>query len=520
MINMIFSFIIIGTLSGLIYCQDTTPGNVTSQSSGNISNLSTDKISAWIIPEDRRIDWTPGIPGGIPEITGPIENILDHDADPTGTEDSWTAIQNAINALPSSGGVVYIPKGTYRIGSSISIERNKIVLRGDGNNSKLLIGSNGNSIVIGNYNRETWQSLPDGTVKGSISITVEDGSAFTPGQFAEIEQDNDSVLMYTDPEWDQSWAQDAVGQFLEVVSVIGNEIRFRTPINFSSSAELNPRIRPQKLVRNVGLENLYIEKTVARGQTIAYRNTAYCWIRNIESNHTRRSHVNITTSLGHEIRDSYFHSSFSYGGGGSGYGVECNDHATNNLIENNIFDSLRHAMLVQVGANGNVYGYNYSVNTVQGDGETNLNIGWISPDISIHGHYTFMNLFEGNEVEEIGIADWWGPAGPGNTFFRNKVNVEGIFFYDESHYQNIVGNITTSILDEDNKSKYKLEHGNVVNNKVLWDPDIANHELPDSYYLDSAPSFFMDDIWPLFGPDIKGKNKLPAQIRFDKMKKL
>ncbi len=510
--------LLLGTFSGFMYSQYTEPSDLMSQSQGNSYNISADMTSAWIIPEDRRIDWTPGIPGGIPEITGPTENILDHGADPTGTIDNSTAILNAINTLPTSGGVVYIPEGTYRFGSRISIERDNIVLRGDGPISKLLIGSNGNCIEIGSNSRETWQRLPEAVVKGSISITVKDGSVFAPGQFAEIEQDNDSVLMYTDPEWNQRWAQNSVGQFFEVVSVQGNEIRFKAPANYTFSADLNSRIRPMELLRNIGLEDLYIEKTVARGHTIAYRNTAYCWIRGIESNHTRRSHVNITSSLGHEIRESYFHSSFSYGGGGSGYGVECNNHATNNLIENNIFDSLRHAMLVQVGSNGNVFGYNYSINTVQGDGETNLNIGWMPPDISIHGHYTFMNLFEGNEVEEIGIADWWGPAGPGNTFFRNKVNGEGIFYYDESHYQNVIGNITTSIRDEENRSKYKLEHGNVVNNKTLWDPDISNHYLPDSYYLDSVPSFFQNASWPSFGPDIQGRNKLPAQVRFENIK--
>ncbi|MFO7935512.1 MAG: hypothetical protein R6U78_15725 [Bacteroidales bacterium] len=33
-----------------------------------------------IIPPERRTQWDPGIPGGIPEIAGPVENILDHGA--------------------------------------------------------------------------------------------------------------------------------------------------------------------------------------------------------------------------------------------------------------------------------------------------------------------------------------------------------------------------------------------------------------------------------------------------------
>jgi len=487
-------------------------GLICSQYSGQagINGLSTE-----IIPEDRRIDWNPGIPGGIPEIAGPVENILDHGADPAGVNDSRTAVLNALDALPVSGGVVYIPEGNYRIGSKISIERDNIVFRGTGPKSKLLIESSGNCIEIVARMSGDWQNLPEGAAKGAVKVTVEDGSKFSPGQFAEIEQENDSVLMYTRPEWIQSWSMNAVGQLFEVESVNGNVLTFRAPVNIDYSASLNARIRPLQLVKNVGIEELFIEKMVARGHTVAFINSAYCWIRNIESYHTRRSHIHMTACLGNVVRESYIHSSFTYGGGGSGYGVECGQHTTSTLVENNVFDSLRHAMLVQVGANGNVFGYNYSINPVQGDGETNLNIGWIPPDISIHGHYTFMNLFEGNELEEIGIADWWGPAGPGNTYFRNKVNGEGIFYYDESHYQNVIGNVTTQITDDDNKSKFKLEHGNVVEDMVIWDPDIPDHNLPYSYYLDSVPAFFRDVSWPPFGPDINKTNKLPAQIRFD-----
>ena len=41
-------------------------------------------------------------------------------ADPTGVADSTTAIQNAINALPATGGVVYLPAGTYEVSSTLT----------------------------------------------------------------------------------------------------------------------------------------------------------------------------------------------------------------------------------------------------------------------------------------------------------------------------------------------------------------------------------------------------------------
>lgn len=49
------------------------------------------------------------------------KNILDFGADPTGSKDSSTAIQAAINALAKIGGIVYCPAGTYLINSQINI---------------------------------------------------------------------------------------------------------------------------------------------------------------------------------------------------------------------------------------------------------------------------------------------------------------------------------------------------------------------------------------------------------------
>jgi hypothetical protein len=476
----------------------------------------TDTLHRGIIPSDRRIPWHPGIPGGIPEIAGPVVSILDYGADPSGMNDSRAAIESAIASLPSSGGVVLIPEGTFRVGSKLTIAKDHVVIRGTGWGSRLMLGASGDGIEVVTYQRGSWQS-PGEVRKGDTTLVVENGPAFSGWDFAEIEQDNDPDLMYTDPEWIQDWAENSVGQLFRIVQRAGDTLSFESPVNLDFSMDLNVRIRPLKLVRYVGFEDLYLEKTKAEGNTIIFKNTAYCWVRNVESYHTRRHHVEQTSSLNNEIRDSYFHRSFSYGGGGAGYGVGCSFHTTNTLVENNMFDSLRHAMIIQLGANGNVYGYNYSLHPVQGEGETNLNDGWTPPDISNHGHYAFMNLFEGNELQEVGIGDYWGPAGPGNTYFRNRVSSEGIFYYDASHRQNLVGNETTGITDQDGKAQEKLEHGNVVKGVVQWDPAIGSQELPSSYYLDSVPPFFTEQTWPLFGPDTEGEGTLPARERFEKL---
>lgn len=44
-------------------------------------------------------------------------NVLRYCADPTGVADSTSAIQNAINSLPLTGAVVFLPNGSYKIGA-------------------------------------------------------------------------------------------------------------------------------------------------------------------------------------------------------------------------------------------------------------------------------------------------------------------------------------------------------------------------------------------------------------------
>ncbi|NBV92757.1 MAG: hypothetical protein EBR91_11420, partial [Flavobacteriia bacterium] len=50
-------------------------------------------------------------------ITGAQANVLDFGADKTGAADSTTAFQAAIDSLPTNGGTVYIPSGSYLIGT-------------------------------------------------------------------------------------------------------------------------------------------------------------------------------------------------------------------------------------------------------------------------------------------------------------------------------------------------------------------------------------------------------------------
>jgi hypothetical protein len=466
-----------------------------------------------IIPDGRRTSWDPGVPGGIPEAS-PTTSVTDYGAVGDGVTDDHAAFTRAIDALPDDGGVVSVPTGTYRIEDTIRLT-DGVVLEGDGPGLTHLMfdlgGAASPAIEAVTYERGAWTAISNGFGKGTTTITVANSGETTVGGYAEIQQANDASLMYTDPAWDVTWADDSVGEMVKIVAVSGNQLTLADPLHHSYDPAQNPVLRPLGLVEYVGVEDVHIERFDAgEAATIAFKNAAYAWVDNVVSEMAMRSHIDTSSVYRCEIRDSRFIDAHDHGGGGHGYGTSIARHTTGCLIENNIFESLRHSMITQVGAAGNVFAYNFSR-------DSHDNSGNLLPDISLHGHYPAMNLFEGNIIEEIGFADYWGPVGPGNTALRNCVTVEGIFVDDSSHAQNLVGNVLIGSPDEvrvESTVTGTLLHGNYEAGAIRWDAAITTRIIPDSYYLDEAPPFFGGFDWPGIDPGAPDACTNPAWARW------
>lgn len=471
-----------------------------------------------IIEPENMVDWSiAGYDGTIPNNSATINVVTDYGAAADGVTDDGPAIQNAIDAA-NAGDVVFIPSGTYLIKNTLDMGEG-VVLRGDcANGTKLnfdMEGTNDDCILVETFQYGTYVDAIAGYGKGSTTITVDDASGFTVGSYAKFKQENDPDKMYTDPFWNQSWAAYSVGQMFKVTEISGNQLSIYPPVAYDYDAAMNPIIRPQGQLENVGIEDLSIEKLDSGdGHTIYIKNSANCWVRNVESFNTVKAHVWVTTALNVEVRECYFHHSHDYGGGGHGYGVVLGRHVTSSLVENCIFDHLRHSMMVKEGSNSNVFGYNYSLNQFWDISTTNL-----PADISLHGHYPLMNLFEGNIVQEPTSADYWGPSGPGNTFFRNRVEYDDLSIKDASHLQNVVGNELVSgsnVVDEEASVMNTRIHGNNENGTISWDPAVTNQSLPNSYYLSGTPSFFGALPYPPMGPEFAlGSRTIPAKERYD-----
>lgn len=473
---------------------------------------------AQIIPANRRVSWqASGYDGILPNPTT-VLNVMNYGAVGNGIADDAPALNACIAALTGGSGVVYLPTGTYRLTSTINLPSG-VVLRGAGETTllKLDLSSSGqNGINISGTNAGAFVSVSSGyTVNSSDLVLSASPTQFSAGIYAELVQDNN-------PAWDTqpaSWAAQSKGQIVRVLSVSGNTLHLQYPLRTSYDEAYNVRIRPLTPVRRTGVECLYIERlsdpTGSGGGSNIFVNTAVnCWVKGVHSNKSVGPHIAVFASSDLEITGNYLHDAFDYSGTSArGYGVMLAHHTGQCLIVDNIFKHLRHAMSVKQGANGNVLAYNYSYDGYRSEFPNDF-----ASDISLHGHYAYANLFEGNISELLWIDDAWGATGPYNTYFRNRFTKYGLYMTSAgSNGQNFVGNeITSTALFQ---GLYTLsgsdhfQHGNNKQGTIL--PTGTNTLNDTSYFFDQTPSFWTSGLnFPPIGiPNTINSNSIPAKNR-------
>jgi hypothetical protein len=455
--------------------------------------------TAQTIPVVRTVNWSlAGLRDSIPYFQN-IINIKDFGANADGITPDDSAFNAALSSLNGNAGVIYFPADTYAFTQNILL-RDSIVLRGDGADSttlKFISPVSGDLIRITGNPTNTKSFLTADVIKEDNYIIVDSAFLFTAGDYIKLAF-NDSLLVTS------TWAYKSVGQIVQISSVSNDTLYLASPLRMNYTLAGNSYITKINPTKNVGIECLKILRTVTdvfQSSNVSFNYAANCWLKGIESDSCNFAHVEISNSTNIRIFNSYFHDAFAYGGGGQGYGVMIHFTSGECLVENNIFRHLRHSMIIQAGANGNVFGYNYSIEPFW----TGVSLpADASGDMVLHGNYVYANLFEGNIGQNIVIDDSHGSNGPYNTFFRNRADSYGIFMNNApaSDSQNIVGNEVTKP-----NFPYGLylingtghfEYGNNVKGTVT--PSGTN-TLPDtSYYLSSKPSFLNNiSQYPLIG---------------------
>lgn len=474
-------------------------------------------VASQTIPSDRTVDWKLA---GIRDTT--TSNFTNLDALENGlSNDGSVANDNALTSLLASHPeslILYFPTGTYLFNAPISL-RSNVVLRGAGAPSTILKidhGGSGHGIVAeGSIEiNDTCGIFP--AQKNNTALRVFNPSVFTPGDWIRIIQ-QDSDLVYS------SWGLNSVGQIIKVVSIQGDSLYLDSPLRLDYPSSRQPFIRKMNPISNVGIVCLTIQRmddtAPEQSSNIHFENAVNCWVNGIESVNTTFAHIEASACSNLSITNSFMHDSFDYGGGGRGYGVMLHFTSNECLIYNNIFQHLRHSMILQAGANGNVFAYNHSLEPYwTGSG---LFPSDAAGDMVLHGNYPYANLFEQNDGQNMVIDNSHGANGPYNTFFRNRGSLFGLFFSDAtSPNQNLVGNEITNSNFPYSSFNYNIQGtGHFIfgnNNKGTILPTGTDNLLDTSYCFQSRPSEIPPSFWGSIGiPNALGSGSIPATYNFN-----
>lgn len=402
-------------------------------------------ILAQDIPPHRRTSW---VNAGLDQTFYYSKTVVltDFNADTTGASSNDLALETAIQSLDGPGRILF-PPGKYLFLQSISLP-DSIVMEGTTDpltNSPISYllcspGNNKDGIQLVGKEVDSGFKPSSPPVQGDAFILLEPFHSFIIGDIIRLHAMDDSLLV------NNSWAYHTTGQITSITAIVEDTLFLEQPLRRSYDPKLLPHIyhvipRQQVHIKCFQIERL--DSTLSQSANISFTHARNCSVRGVSSALCNFAHIDIRSSSRITVDYSFFTNAFNFGGGGKAYGVVLQAGSSSCYIHANNFKQLRHSILLQSGANGNVIAYNHST--------TPYWTGTFLPadaagDVVLHGNYPYMNLFEGNMVQNIVIDNSHGMNGPYNTFFRNRAALYGIFMNTgpASNQQNFIGNQVTN----------------------------------------------------------------------------
>ncbi len=493
-----------------------------------------------------------------------------------GIHDDTAALRAAISLCPA-GQTVYIPEGRYVVTSSLEFKyKSEITIRGAGPDKTEILSSANELFKFGtrewNPPLSRIMKITGGSTRGADTITVDRiADHMAVDHLVLINQLNDPALVnrrgstgsVSTADRDHDGTRN-MAQLVKITAIDGHQIVFSPALYWDYSPEFDPEATFLRYrAYRVGFEDFKVTATTEGAQT-AFMLSA-CdefWIHNIELNRIARTGIFLSYCLRTEVKGCYFHHAFNdFYTVGTAYGINT-AYGTALLFENNLFDHMRVPLHFNYGTSGSVAAYNYSIN--QRDSDPGMQLVTF---VANHGAHTMMNLWEGNVGAAL-QADYFRGSSSHTTVFRNHLrghdttvnrNRKPISFDRFNRHNNVVGNVLgipeiTDWVYEPTENGYSyyvnaiyrlgyphignngfssepnlrdsfdplvaatlLRHGNFdyATRDVVWDPQIAERQLPPSLYLDERPPWWGELPWPPIGPDREPMvGDIPAQVRF------
>jgi len=388
-----------------------------------------------IIPDERIIEWNPGVRGGIPDRQTIYTTIV--------SGASAATINAAIAACPSNQ-VVLLSAGVYSLSASIEMSKDGVTLRGAGMGVTILTNAptfSGNTIVMfDNGYSYHWDSGPIRDlvtpVKGSVNATSSVAHGYSAGDYVIIDQvTNTSNLKPirnrgTLGDCNYCGRPAAVGnrpngQVSKITNIVSTTVFQIDPPFYSSYSNSPQSAKITGLVHRAGVEDV----TIANSSLTIDHNTQWqgaieCWvtrchIRGIKSRAywvygalwptISANHIEGGIPVGND-NDAQYTSERAYGG-------FLGPHCSAGLITDNWIEKVTMAISFEGAASGNVFSYNYTTN-IWWDANTDPPRRFA---VLMHGPHPTLNLIEGNWLAGRTRADEYFGTSDSFVSLRNRV---------------------------------------------------------------------------------------------------
>jgi uncharacterized repeat protein (TIGR02543 family) len=381
----------------------------------------------------------------IPYIAVTHNAVSGYGADPTGTNDSTIAIQNAITAAGNSGGgVVYLPAGTYKVspqGSNaycLSINKSNVVLRGAGSASTFLLNTQtvmrSKSVIevdATSLSTGTAVLLTADLTGPTTRLPVATPSSFAVGDFVKIMWDftDDWVAEHRQQSWwKASRGYPADAEYIrEVVAVNQAQgwIEVDAPTRYTMKTRDNARVsKLNDMLTEVGVESLAIGNVRHSGTTwrendysvigtaaydvhgswlLKLRESRDCWVSDVKSYqpagntttcHMLSNGVSLFDCFRITVKDCWMGRPQYGGGGGNGYMYRLQN-ANECLVQACTSDLARHGFVITgAGTSGNVFLQCDDRNTGRALGSSSTAYTTTGAGSDNHMHFSHSNLWD------------------------------------------------------------------------------------------------------------------------------
>jgi autotransporter-associated beta strand protein len=379
----------------------------------------------------------------VPAVAGPVFDVTNYGADPTGVNDSTAAIQAAINAAANAGGgVARLPAGTFRVSlpaganEVLRIRNPNVVLRGAGSGQTFLLNTTHvmrNKAII----RISPNSVSAGTTTAFTAdlhtptrrIPVANPSAFAVGDIVRMLWDftDGWIADHQQQTWWKGTNRPAAANYrreITAVNAAGGWIEVDVPTRYSMLMRDNARIgKLTGMITGAAIEGISIGNVQHPGTTwgesdygiagtpgydvhaswvVAVQNARDCWVSdihsfqpagNISTCHILSNGISLVDSFRVTVRNCAMRRAQYGGGGGNGYMYRLQN-ANDCLVAGSIADFSRHGFVVShAGTTGNVFHRCEDRETARATGSTgSMSTSGVSSDN--HMHFSHSNLWD------------------------------------------------------------------------------------------------------------------------------